>query len=415
MAFEFKLPDIGEGIVEGEVVRVLVKEGDAVKEDTPVLEVMTDKATVELTSPKTGTIAKILCKEGDVIAVGQSMLSINVAGGDSSQAAATPTPPVSPVSKPAAPTAPAMEAMPSGKPVMASPATRKLARELNVNLDVVSGTGPGGRITDEDVRSFGKGGSTASIKPSPSAPTPTGTGTLEFEGATERIPFRGLRKKIAEKMRESISHATHFSYVDTVDMTQLVKLRSQWKEEAEKKGIKLNYLPFICKATVEALKKNPRFNAVLDEAAGEIVLKKYYNLGIATATDKGLIVPVVKNVENKSLLTLAKDIAEVSERTRNMKADVAELKGSSFSITSLGALGGLFATPIINYPETAIMGIYQIKPTPVVMDGEIRIRQIMYFSLSLDHRVIDGHEAAGFGNEFKKYLEDPSLIFASLS
>lgn len=413
MSFEFKLPDIGEGIVEGEVVRVLVKEGDAVKEDTPVLEVMTDKATVELTSPKTGNIAKILCKEGDVIAVGQTMLTIHVAGG---AVAATPAAVTAAPSAPSKPSpAPMAEALPTGKPVMASPATRKLARELNVNLDVVNGTGPGGRITDEDVRGFGKSGSTASVKPSPSAPTPTGTGPLEFEGATERIAFRGLRKKIAEKMRESLHHATHFSYVDTVDMTDLVKLRSKWKEDAEKKGVKLNYLPFICKATVEALKKNPRFNAVLDEAAGEIVLKKYYNLGIATATDKGLIVPVVKNVEHKSLLTLAKEIAELSERTRNMKADVGELKGSSFSITSLGALGGLFATPIINYPETAIMGIYQIKPTPVVMDGEIRIRQIMYFSLSLDHRVIDGHEAAGFGNEFKKYLENPSLIFASLS
>jgi len=406
MSFEFKLPDLGEGIVEGEVVKWLAKEGDEVKEDTPLLEVMTDKATVEITSPKNGNIEKILIKEGDIVQVEQVMVLIKVAGGEDTTPSKSKE--TSTLSTPPTPSS-SVERGSGGTMVKASPATRKLARELNIDLGRVKGSGPGGRIMNTDLEQFSQRGRSSS------QPTSAPNAALQsFDGEVERIPFRGLRKKISENMQRSTHNAAHFSYVDTVDMTELVKLREYWKKEAAEKGIKVTFLPFMMKATVEALKKYPRFNASLDKVSQEIVLKKYYNLGIATATERGLIVPVIRDVDKKDLMDIARELAELTERTRAFKASPEELKGSSFTLTSLGAMGGLFATPIINYPETAIMGIYQIKPTPVVFNDEITIRQIMYFSLSLDHRVIDGHEAAIFGNEFKKYLESPNLIFKKL-
>lgn len=410
MPFEFKLPDLGEGIVEGEIVKWLVKEGDTVREDMPLMEVMTDKATVEITSPKNGKISKILKQAGAVVQVEQPMVLIDVDGeAPSAKPTASAAAPQAAAAKPAAP-APAAT-RPTG-PVQASPATRKLAAEMGVDLSQVAGSGPGGRITNEDVQAFA--GST-SAAPAAAKPAASQATAAKYDGPVEFMDFRGIRKKIAEHMHQSIHNAAHFSYVDTVDMTDLVALRAAWKKDAEAKGAKLTYLPFIMKAVVEALKKFPRFNCSLDEAQQKIVLKRYYNLGVATATERGLIVPVVRHCENKSLLQLAKEVDELSEKTRNNKAELHDLQGSTFTITSLGALGGLFATPIINYPESAIMGIYQIKPTPVVIGDQIKVRQIMYFSLSIDHRLVDGHEAAGFGNEFKKYLEQPSLIFGQLS
>ena len=399
MAFEFKLPDLGEGIVEGEIVSFLVKEGDKVKEDTPLMEVMTDKATVEITSPKNGTIGKLMVKVGDLIQVGQVILTINVVGEESK-----PSPSENKTPSKTAPTPspkPHSSSSPPSTMVKASPATRKMARTMGIDLSLVQGSGPGGRITNEDLEKFKKGKSDAASSP-------------VVEGEVERIPFIGMRKKISENMHRSKQNAAHFSYVDTVDATQMVKFREFWKGEADKRGLKITFLPFMMKAAVEALKKYPRFNASLDEAKQEIILKKYYNIGIATATEKGLIVPVVKDVDKKNILDLAKEVKDLSARAREGKAKIEELKGSTFTITSLGAMGGLFATPIINYPETAILGIYQIKPTPVVVDNKIEIRQIMYFSLSLDHRVIDGHEAASFGNEFKKPLENPQSFFQKI-
>jgi pyruvate/2-oxoglutarate dehydrogenase complex dihydrolipoamide acyltransferase (E2) component len=304
---------------------------------------------------------------------------------------------------------------------LATPATRKLARELGVDISQIQGTGPGGRVTDEDVRRFAAARTAPQPPPTPSpAPTPPPAAPAFAPGAVvtdrreERIPLRGIRKRIAEHMHQSKTTAAHFTYVDEVDMTELIQIREQMKPLAEQKGVKLTYLPFIVKASVAALKEMPILNASIDEAKGEIVIKKYYNIGIATATDEGLIVPVIKDADRKSLLEIAMEIERLSKAAREGKIALSDLQGGTFTITSLGALGGLFATPIINYPEVAILGIHEIKKRPVVRDNQIVIRDIMYVSLSFDHRLIDGDVGARFCKKIISYLENPKLLFLEL-
>lgn len=433
MPFEFKLPDIGEGIHEGEIVKWLVKEGDFVREDQPMVEVMTDKATVEIPAPRAGKILKLHAKEGEVVKVGSVLVTIEEVG------EAKPEPKREPVTVSVAPqprpepepvaavataaataiTAPPPPPSPTAAPaqrVLATPATRKLARELGIDISQVQGTGPGGRVTDEDVRRFAAA-RTAPPPPAP-APKPTAPAFAPSAAATdrreERIPLRGIRKRIVEHMHKSKTTAAHFTYVDEVDMTELIQLREQMKPLAEQKGVKLTYLPFIVKASVAALKEMPMLNASLDETTGEIVLKKYYNIGIATATDDGLIVPVVKDADRKSLLEIAAEIERLAKAAREGKIALQDIQGGTFTITSLGALGGLFATPIINYPEVAILGIHEIKKRPVVKDNQIVIREIMYVSLSFDHRLIDGDVGARFCKKIISYLENPKLLFLEL-
>lgn len=427
MAFEFKLPDIGEGVHEGEIVKWLVKEGDFVREDQPMVEVMTDKATVEIPAPRAGKILKLSAKEGEVVKVGSVLVIIEEIGEAKAEpkreplaVSAAPPPQPEPVTATASATAPAVTVSPPSptptQRVLATPATRKLARELGVDISQIHGTGPGGRVTDEDVRRF----AATRTAPPPPAPAPKPTAPAYTPSAVvtdrreERIPLRGIRKRIAEHMHQSKSTAAHFTYVDEVDMTELIQLREQMRPLAEQKGVKLTYLPFIVKASVAALKEMPLLNASLDEATGEIVLKKYYNIGIATATEDGLLVPVVKDADRKSLLEIASEIERLAKAAREGKIALSDLQGGTFTITSLGALGGLFATPIINYPEVAILGIHEIKRRPVVRDDQIVIRDIMYLSLSFDHRLIDGDVGARFCKKIIGYLENPKLLFLEL-
>ncbi len=414
MAFEFRLPDIGEGVVEGEVVKWLVKAGDIVREDQPMVEVMTDKATVEIPSPKAGTIREIRALEGKICAVGAVMVVIDESGAAKAMPAVAAAPVA--VAAPVVAAAPKAHANGNGhkapgEKVLAAPATRKLARDLGVDLSSVNATGPHGRVTRDDVQhAHGGGGqlhTAHATRPAPSAPTAV---MLD----DERRPFRGVRKKIAENMHRSKQTAAHFTYVEEVDVTELVALRARAKSRAEERGIKLSFLPFILKAVVAGLKKFPIVNSTLDEASQEIVLRKRYHIGVAAATAEGLTVPVLRDADQRSLFDIAKSLDELSEKTRTGKASREELTGSTFTISSLGLLGGVLATPIINYPEVAILGVHKIKEMPVVRKGEIVIRSIMNLSISLDHRIVDGYEGAQFLQHVVGLLEDPTLMFMEM-
>jgi pyruvate dehydrogenase E2 component (dihydrolipoamide acetyltransferase) len=396
--YELKLPDIGEGVAEGEILKWLVKEGDAVKEDQSLVEVMTDKVNVQIPSPKDGKIARLLVKEGEVVKVGHVILVIEVEGdAQDSQVPAEP-------SSQAAP-APALQ---SARPqvafdrVLATPATRKLARELGVDLTTVIGTGPAGRVTDDDVR----GGRPSPAVASTAAPAPS--------SVEERIQLRGVRKVIAERMAKSFHTMALVTLVDEVDMTELVLLREAFKGSAEKKGVKLTFLPFIIKAVIPALREFPYANSTLDERNGEIVLKKRYNLGIAVDTPNGLMVPVLKDADRKDIFELSAEIERLASRARTGELGLEEVQGSTFTITNLGSIGGLFATPIVNYPEAAILGTHRISKRPVVRDGKIEVRDMMYLSLSFDHRVVDGAYGARFMNRIIEIIQDPKKILSEI-
>ncbi len=435
--FEFRLPDIGEGVVEGEVVKWHVKPGDPVKEDQPMVEVMTDKATVEIPSPKAGTIKEIRAAEGSTCAVGAVMVVIDEAGG-AAKSAATATAPKSaakrddepatakeerqfelktPAGEPASVSAQVSNVIamrPAGGKVLATPATRKLARDLGVDLSAVHATGPNGRVTHDDVRAAKNGGGAGSAQMGTATARAYAPLPVHSDASDERIPFRGVRKKIAENMHRSRQTAAHFTYVEECDVTELALLRKRAKSRAEERGIKLSFLPFIVKAVCAGLKKFPIVNATLDEQKQEVVLRKRYHIGVAAATADGLIVPVVKDADQRSLFDIAKALDELSEKTRSGKATRDELTGSTFTISSLGTLGGVLATPIINFPEVAILGVHKIKQMPVVRDGQIVVREIMNLSISLDHRVVDGYEGAQFLQHVISLLEDPTLMFMEM-
>ncbi len=405
MVYEFKLPDIGEGVAEGEVVKWLVTEGAEVKENQPLVEIMTDKVNVEIPSPRRGTVHKLMAKEGEVIKVGQPLITILEEGELAPPQGPTtpepkketkitiePTPPIVPSRIPTEPAKP--------HEILATPATRKLARDLGIDLTQVQGNGPSGRITNDDVNRFRGTGLRSQVVVTTRAPS----------GREERVPLRGVRRKIAEHMVKSKATTAQVTHVDEIDMTELVQLRERAKG-AEKGGVKITYLPFIIKALIPALRQFPYLNATLDEEKGEIVLKKYYNFGIATDMEQGLVVPVIKDAERKSIAQLASEISMLSERARSGQLTLDEVQGSTFTITNIGGVGGVFATPIINYPEVAILGVHKITRRPVVaLDDQIVIREMTYLSLSFDHRVLDGVMAAKFMNATKQYLEDPKLL-----
>jgi pyruvate dehydrogenase E2 component (dihydrolipoamide acetyltransferase) len=409
MAYEFKLPDIGEGVVEGEIVKWLVKEGDQVHADQPMVEVMTDKATVEIPAPRAGRVLKRLYAEGQTCPVGKVLISIEVAG---EAPAAVPGPDVTAPSLPAfvatpaaAPAARSAPATPATE-VLATPATRKLARDLGVDLGTITGTGPAGRITSDDVHAAAHDAPAGGRR---AADAVARAPRAVASGPDTRIPFRGLRKKIAENMIRSKREAAHFTYVEEVDCTQLVGLRE--KANARLGGIKLSYLPFIVKATVDALKKFPQLNATLDEAAGEIVQRREYHVGVAAQTGDGLVVPVIRHADRQSIVELAREIERLAAATKAGKATREELTGSTFTITSLGTLGGVLATPIINHPEVAILGVHKIAKRPAVFEDKIVARDMMNLSISVDHRLVDGYDAARFVAEVKDSLESPGLLF----
>jgi 2-oxoglutarate dehydrogenase complex dihydrolipoamide succinyltransferase (E2) component len=401
---EFKLPDLGEGITEGEVIKWMAKEGDQVKEDQPIVEVMTDKVNVQIPSPRSGKVAKILVKEGDVAKVGQTIMVIDEGGsGKPSPAPATPAP------KPTMAAQSEVQVSPPAQGVLATPATRRLARELGVDIASVSGKGPAGRVTDDDVRRSAprSGSSTVTVQ---ATPTISATGGPR----EEVVPLRGLRRTISDRMAKSLRTTAQVTHVDEADVTELVLLREALKGSAEKRGVHLTYLPFIIKALVPALREFPYVNAMLDEQGGNIVLKKYYNIGIATDTEQGLVVPVVKDVDRKDIFELAGEIEKLSSKARAGQLSLDDVHGSTFTITNVGAIGGLFATPIINLPEVAILGLHKIAKRPVVRDDKIEIRDTTYLSLSFDHRVLDGAYAARFTSRVVDTIQDTKKLLAEV-
>src|SRR5437870_7062753 len=405
MAREFKLHDSGEGGQEGEVVKWFVKEGDPVKENDPIVEVMTDKVTVQIPSPVTGKILQLRAKEGEVVKVGSTLIVFGEAGEaiPTRPEAARPTAPPPAPARTEAPPAPS-----STGDVLAAPAVRRLAKELNVNLAAIRGSGPQGRLSEDDVRKAAHGPArTTVVAPPPAA-------TAAPSGSEQRIPIHGLRKRIFEKMAKSNVTAAHFTYVEEVDMTQLVHLRDHLKPTADRKGVKLTFLPFFVKAVLAALVEHPTLNASVDDERGEIVVKRYYNIGIATATDEGLTVTVVHDADKRDIWNLAREIDRLAAAAREKKLSLQDIQGSTFTITSLGKEGGMFATPIINWPEVGIIGVHKIEKRPVVRNDLVVIREMMYLSCTFDHRVIDGHVGAAFVQSIVKYLEHPALQFVGL-
>jgi pyruvate dehydrogenase E2 component (dihydrolipoamide acetyltransferase) len=402
--YEFKLPDIGEGVVEGEIVKWLVKEGDSVDEDQPLVEVMTDKATVVIPSPKRGRVVRTHGTEGEIAKVHQLLVTIELDGTSALESVPTP-------SSASAPSAAAVTTVlsESSTKVLATPVTRRMAREHGVDLAAVAGSGPQGRVTKSDLLAAIDGGKRSSA-------TAIGSAALAIAPKVcpedQRIPIRGLRKRIAEKMVRSKFTAPHFTFVEELDATELSALRGRVNAAlAEEGGTKLSFLPFICKATILAMRKYPLLNSTFDEAAQELVVRGGYHFGIAVATDDGLTVPVVKAVQERSLSELGQEISRLAQGAREKKLKVDELSGGTFTLTSLGAKAGLFATPIINHPEVAILGIHRIRKRPVVREDQVVIREMMNLSLSSDHRVIDGAMAADFVYELIRILERPELMF----
>ena len=392
MLREFKFPDVGEGIAEGEIVRWLVKEGDSVKEDQDLVEVETDKALLTLNSPYTGKVTKLHGKEGDIIKVGNVLTTFD-AGGEE--------PPVEAEKRDTGTVVGSLsdnELVEVVRPVQATPTVRALAKQRGIDLAKVKGTGPGGRITKEDVER---------------AATKTQQTDAETDayGSVEKIPLRGIRRTVAKRMAEASKRVAEVTIWEDADITELERVRARERRVAEEKGVRLTYLPFIMKAVIPALNAHPYFNASLDEGAEAIVLKKYFNIGIAVDTTDGLIVFVIKDADKKNILDLAKETATLADKARLRKIDLHELKGSTFTITNYGVVGASYGTPIINYPEVAILGLGKIEDRPVVRKGEIAIRKIMPLSLAFDHRVIDGVEAGRFLGVVIQHLEDPNLMF----
>ncbi len=422
---EFKLPDIGEGIAEGEIVKWLVKAGETVKEHQAVVEVMTDKATVEVPSPANGVVAELRAQAGQTVPVGSVIFTLQLAGAapvmiahHAPAAAAAPVAAPAPVAVAAASTA-HVSGLDSKIPAV--PSARRLARELGIELGAVAGSGRHGVIRRADIEAYAAAGAPKSAAAAPSSAAQAAPArpaaapvSVAAAGGQTRIPFRGVRKKISEAMVRSKYTAPHFTVVEELDVTDLITLREKAKAMGAEVGIKVTFMPFIMKAVASGLAKYPQLNAQLDEAAQEIVRFGNVNLGIAMDTDQGLIVPVVKNVESKSVLQLAAELADLADRTRAGKVKPDELKGSTFSISNAGNIGGTLATPIINFPDAAILGVHRIVKRPGVVEtpqgDKIEVRQYMNLSCSVDHRIADGADGARFLVHLKKLLETPGLL-----
>lgn len=440
--FEYRFPELGEGLHEGEIIKMHIKAGDKVTDDDIVMEVQNDKAVVEVPCPVNGTVLEVFTKDGQICRVGEVVAIIDAEGdvpeqegghaeaqgskeADAAKGSADTT------SSPAA-TSPAdakeggatAAAVPApNRDVLATPSVRKFAREQSVDISKVSGSGKNGKITHEDVEAFLSGGSVAAAPAASDAPAaPAAEGKTEAKAAPaatsagnvsleeERVPFKGIRKAIANAMVKSAYTAPHVTIMDEVDVTELVAFRARMKPVAEKKGVKVTYLPFIVKALVAAARQFPALNAMIDEESNEIVYKKYYNIGIATDTDNGLIVPVIKDADRKSIWMIASSISDLALRGRDGKLAPNEMKGSTISISNIGSAGGMFFTPIINFPEVAILGTGRITEKPVVKNGEIVAAPVMALSLSFDHRIIDGATAQNFMNYIKTLLANPDML-----
>jgi pyruvate dehydrogenase E2 component (dihydrolipoamide acetyltransferase) len=437
VAFEFKLPDIGEGIHEGEIVKWFVKAGDEIDEDDVLAEVQNDKAVVEIPSPVKGKVLEVKVDEGTVATVGQVIVTFDAPGyedlkfkGDDHDDA--PKQEEAPkeeeqvqataeagqdVEKAAASAQPQAEVDPNRK-VIAMPSVRKYAREKGVDIKAVPGSAKNGRIVKEDIDSFLSGSSTAAASTATeeapaateAAPKATATAIPEGDLPETREKMSGIRRAIAKAMVNSKQTAPHVTLMDEIDVTALVAHRKKFKSVAADQGIKLTFLPYVVKALTSALKKFPALNTSIDDSTDEVIQKHYYNIGIAADTEKGLLVPVVKNADRKSVFEISDQINDLAGKAREGKLAPAEMKGASCTITNIGSAGGQWFTPVINHPEVAILGIGRIAEKPVVRDGEIVIAPVLALSLSFDHRIIDGATAQNALNQIKRLLNDPELL-----
>jgi pyruvate dehydrogenase E2 component (dihydrolipoamide acetyltransferase) len=437
VSFQFKMPDIGEGIHEGEIVKWFVKAGDKVQEDDVLCEVQNDKAVVEIPSPVAGTVEEILVEEGTVATVGQTLISFDAPGyedlkfkGDDEDAPAEEVKAEAPTQEnteqPKVPTGEAtsgakaeVEVDPNRR-VIAMPSVRKYARDNGVDIRQVAGSGKNGRVLKEDIDQFKNGGAPAATE-TPAATQETNAPAAEEKvTAAQPIPqgqypetrekMSGIRKAIAKAMVNSKHTAPHVTLMDEIDVTKLVAHRKKFKEVATQKGIKLTFLPYVVKALTSALREYPALNTSLDDATSEIVHKHYYNIGIAADTEKGLLVPVVKDADRKSVFTISNEINELGAKARDGKLAPDEMKGASCTISNIGSAGGQWFTPVINHPEVAILGIGRIAEKPIVKDGEIVAAPVLALSLSFDHRMIDGATAQNAMNHIKRLLNDPELL-----
>lgn len=416
MSFVFKLPDIGEGIHEGEIVKWFIEEGQEINEDDVMCEVQNDKAVVEIPSPVEGTVEKIHVEEGEVAVVGDPLITFDAEGyeSDDSEEADEPAEAEATDKKeeqPQAQSAETDEGQDEDKRVIAMPSVRKYARDNDVNIQEVSGTGKNGRILKEDVDSFLSGDQPAETAQAEETSQAVQKPVVpEGDFPETREPMSGIRKAIANAMVNSKTKAPHVTLMDDIDVTELVAHRRKFKEVAAEQEIKLTYLPYVVKALISALKKYPILNASIDDQTDEIVQKHYYNVGIAADTDKGLLVPVVKNADRKSVFEISQEINELAEKARDGKLAPNEMQGASSTITNIGSAGGQWFTPVINYPEAAILGIGRIADKPIVRDGEIVVAPVLALSLSFDHRIVDGATAQLALNQIKRLLNDPQLI-----
>jgi pyruvate dehydrogenase E2 component (dihydrolipoamide acetyltransferase) len=427
MARAFALPDLGEGLHEAEIVKVLVSEGEIIAEDAPLLEVETDKAQVEIPSPVGGRVEKVHVRPGQTVHVGDVLVTFS----EASRPAATLEPP----SERVAPTAEALSAVAPAAPlatpeaglrVASTPSTRRLARELGVDIRGVRGTGPGGRVTDGDVRATAgareaeeprrdrEPGVTASTPLAPAGVEPPPLPNFEQWGPIERQPLSHLRRTIAERMALSARLVPHVTHLDRADITDLDALITRHLERARERGVTLTLTSFILKSVALALAEHPVFNASLDAGAGELILKRYCHLGVAVAMERGLIVPVIRDVDRKSIGDLARELARLAARVREGKATLEDLRGGTFTVTNIGALGGTGAIPIINYPEVAILGVARARLEPVVRDGQIVPRLLLPITLTFDHRVADGADGARFAAAILRRLEHPDELLLDL-
>lgn len=432
MPVEFKLPDLGEGIHEGEIIEVLVHEGDKVEDGQTVLIIETDKATAEVPSPVTGTVKEIRVRPGQTVRVGEVLIVFLKEGEpegkeEEGQKKVEGTPPASGIRQATAAAMPL--SMPSRGPVAAAPSTRRLARELGIDINQVKPTGPGDRVTPEDVHAFAEGSKRPEGKTPPRVPLkkaeellpPKSPGpeapalpAFDREGRVERIPLRSVRRTTAKHIAIAWSQIPHVTHTDVADLTHLEAFRRKHKQQVEAQGGVLSVTVFAVKAVAAALKKFPLFNSSIDMESEEIIIKHYHNIGFAVDTDRGLLVPVIRDVDCKSLFDLAVELKELSEKTRQGKATREDLSGGTFTITNIGPMGGTGLSPIINYPEVAILGMAQARLQPVVTGDEkhyeIVPRLMLPLGITFDHRVLDGAEGARFLNMIVEELQNPEKL-----
>ncbi len=403
---EFRFPDVGEGIAEGEIVKWHVKVGEKVKQDQVLVEIETDKAVVQIPSPASGKILKLSHKEGETVKVGEVLVVIDSKGAKEERKSTS----VVGELKESGYILPA----PSSKKITESaglvqvlPSIRKLAKEAGVDLTKIKGTGTDGRITEEDIKKS-SGFKTQDPGPKTSAQKPILQKKYDMWGYVDRVQLKGVRRSISRNMIESLRNTAPVTHIDMIDVTKFVEFRE--KEKAKYPGVKITFLPYIIKAVVNSLKEHSFVNASMDEQNDEIIIKKYYNIGVAVDTEDGLIVPVIKGADSKTIQQIAKESEALAEKTRQRKLDLMDMKGGTFTITNIGSLGGIFATPIINYPEAAILATGKIHERPVVVEGRILVRWVLPVSLTFDHRIFDGAEAARFVNDLKKHLAEPEKL-----